>query len=344
MKSQTYKEIKDQYNRLEQTQKHLNESNMEIIEKYKKYGTIIYVGCGSSYCIAKSLSVATVMKLGKESFAISGGDLMQRIAEYRDALNNSLVVAISRSGATSEILLAFENLRKENINYETLSFSCRENQELARLSDYAIEMPWAFDKSVCQTSSVTNLYFAGMNLIARAAANDEMLESLSQLIISGNEFLSKTEETLAKIAGLDWDHGVILGDSEAAGICEEGALAFKEICQLPSNHYNLLDSRHGPIVMINAKTLVVMIISNINNDFELNLIEDLKKKKCTIVTVSGEALEISGTININVGFTLPYAVLGIPFINVVQMITSYKAELLNTDPDMPEGLDPWITL
>lgn len=34
------------------------------------------------------------------------------------------------------------------------------------------------------------------------------------------------------------------GDAELCGICEEGALTFKEICQVDSNYYHLLDARH----------------------------------------------------------------------------------------------------
>jgi fructoselysine-6-P-deglycase FrlB-like protein len=212
------------------------------------------------------------------------------------------------------------------------------------MSDHVIELPWAFDESVCQTSTVSNLYFAGMYVVANVGENDELKDSLCKMIEAGDEFITRNEGAWAKIAALGWDSGVTLGDSEIGGICEEGSLTFKEICQLPSNHYGLLDSRHGPIVVMNERTLVLAAINDVNCETEKALIRDMMGKNCTVVTVSDLPFELDGTVNFHVGEKLQYAALGLPFINTAQMITCYKAKERGVNPDQPDGLEPWITL
>lgn len=344
MSSLTYKEIKDQYKRLEKTYKYLQDKVEDVLNLYNNHSKIVFIGCGSSYSLAKSMAMATMTKLGKESVAVPAGDIMLRAKRYEKVVKDALVVAISRSGSTSEILNACDELKKGSIDFTLLSFSCREGKELAQISDCALELPWAYDESVCQTSAVSNLYYAVMYSIAEAAKDKIMIDSLKTVVEHGDKFINEIEPIVAKIAKKDWNCGVTLGDEVIGGICEEGALAFKEICQLPSNHYPLLDSRHGPMVMIDRNTIVIAALSESGNKYELDLIEDIKKKGATVVTVSAQPCEINDTTNLSFGMEIEYTVLGIMFINVVQLVTCYKAEQLGVNPDEPDGLDPWITL
>ncbi len=344
MNSLTYTEIKDQYSRLKKTKSYLQDKIEDISKLYSKHSKIVFIGCGSSYSLAKSMAMVTMTNLDKQSVALPAGDLMLRPDNYKNVCQDALIVAISRSGSTSEILKAYDEIKKENISFELLSYSCRVGKELAQRSDYALEIPWAYDESVCQTSAVSNLYYSTMYVTAKIAKNQKLEASLDAVVENGDAFLNAIEPTIAKIAKENWNCGVTLGDAEISGIAEEGALAFKEICQLPSNYYPLLDSRHGPMVMVDEKTLVIAALSETNNKYELGLIEDVKKKGAHIITVSAQPCEIAGTTNLSFGMDIDYEALGIPFVNAAQLATCYKAEHLGVNPDEPDGLDPWITL
>ncbi len=344
MKSQTYAEIKDQYNRLNTTLHYIDQKIGDTKHLFSKYPFVIYLGCGSSYYVAKSMAVSTMTALGKKAVALPAGDVLLRPKRYKELFDNALVVALSRSGSTSEILLACGEMEKAGSNFALLSFSCRTDQQLAKISSYAFEMPWAFDNSVCQTSSVSNLYFAPLYCISALSENSGLRQSLKRAVELGERFMTENEQAWKTIAEQDWNFGVTLGDAEIAGICEEGALAFKEICQLPSNYYPLLDSRHGPVVIMNEKTLVIAAISDVCSAYEKELIGDIKKRNCKIVTISDLPLHIEGTVNFCFGEKLEYPALGLPLINAAQMITCYKAQELNVDPDAPDGLDAWIKI
>ena len=249
MASKTYVEIKDQFNRMVKTENYLTSKLEEIEALVAQYETIVYIGCGSSYSLAKSLAAATMMHMDKKAAALPAGDIMLRPESYRGLIGGSLIVALSRSGSTSEVLLACEGLKAANIAFSLMSISCTEGKQVAKISDLALEMPWAFDHSVCQTSSVSNIYFAGMMIIAYLSDNKMLQADLLDIAALGSTVLDNNELEYERIAKLGWTTGVVLGDAEIIGIAEEAALAFKEICQLPSNQYPLLDSRHGPFVL-----------------------------------------------------------------------------------------------
>ena len=340
----TYNEIKDQYQRLSRTKNYL-ESELEGVKTLiNQHDFIVYVGCGSSYSLAKSYATTTMTMLHKKTMAVPAGDILLRPNTYLELFENALVVAISRSGTTSEIIMSMNLLKENNCKFSLLSICASEDKVLAKMSDLALELPWTFDKSVCQTSAVANFYFTGQYILANIAEKKNLLKALERILEVGEEFLNTNEEAFKRIAEGDWNFGVTLADAEIGGVTEEASLAFKEICQLPSNYYPVLDVRHGPIVVINEKTLVIMAINDVKSGLEHDLIQDLLKKKCLVVTVSDRPLDVDGTINFNIGEESTYNVIGLLLLNVAQMITYFKSMELNVNPDEPSGLDSWINL
>jgi fructoselysine-6-P-deglycase FrlB-like protein len=342
--SLTYKEIKDQYQRLSKTNQYLDERMNEIVTAIDAHDCVIYMGCGSSYSLAKSYAATTMTQINKKSMAIPAGDVLLRPAAYKILFENSLIVAISRSGATSEILMALKELKKEQVQFDLISISCTTQSPLSEMSHLALELPWTFDESVCQTSAITNMYYTGQYILAHCAKNEKMISALRNMLSDGDAFLERYENKCKEIADLPWDFGVTLADSDISGVCEEGSLTFKEICQLPSNHYPVLDVRHGPIVVFNEKTLILVAVSNVDSPLERNLILDLMKKNAKVITISDVPLPIEGTWNFHLGKPTHYCVLGMLLLNAAQMITYYKAMVLKVNPDEPTGLDAWINL
>ncbi len=164
------------------------------------------------------------------------------------------------------------------------------------------------------------------------------------MIDSGPGYINKYAEQIKGIAGRDWTHAVVLADGVVEGIAEEGALAFKEICQLPSNHYNLLDSRHGPAVLFNEKTLIIFFLSDPKDELQTNLVRDYLEKG-SVAVVTGSGADITAA---DLCIPLPKVkhreVLGIPFIFIPQLLSLEKAVKIGIDPDNPADLTPWIKL
>jgi fructoselysine-6-P-deglycase FrlB-like protein len=336
---QTIIEIHDTFKALKKTSDYLNASwgNVEAFFQGKK--RYVFLGCGSSYSLAKSMAFLCSMNLGVPSSAMAAGDILLHADRYQKLFDGAGVVLISRSGRTSELLLALEALAKNGCKVSVASLVCADGTPLGEKSDLCLSTPWAFDESVCQTRSVTNFYFMGAYLFARLAGDKAVMADLDKVIAEGPAFLAKAETFAEKLTPLPWNTVMILADAELEGIAEEGSLAFKEICQLPSNYYHMLDVRHGPMVLVNKETLV-MTAPVVGEGLEAGLIKDLRAKNAEMVTFS----DVWADAEISFGSKLSHTVRGIPFILLCQLISYKKAGAVGTNPDKPDGLDPWIKL
>ena len=343
--NKTSSEIFLQYEALQKSLKYLDDYNKNgsITTLLQSKRKIIFIGCGSSYSISKSAE-KSLRRYGKSDvYAFPAGDVLVNTEEYLTVFEDALIIVPSRSGQTSEIILAIEKLR-EKMDVAVLSISMVKDSPIGNLSEMALEFPWAFDESVCQTRNVTNLYTILLYMVGLLTTQPSLLDEIRQMADFGPSYMKQYAEQIKSLAGRDWTHAVVLADGVVEGIAEEGALAFKEICQLPSNYYNLLDSRHGPSVLFNEKTLILFFLSNPEDELQKNLVEDyLKKGSFTVLT--GEGMDSQ---DVDLCIPLPKVkhreVLGIPFIFIPQLLSLEKALKLGVDPDNPADLSPWIKL
>lgn len=341
----TYKEIMEQYRSMTQTKAYLDERISELSGCFdvKNYSSLIVLGCGSSYSLAKSFAQIANMHTSLPSTAMPAGDVLLHAPRYSKCFEGALVLAISRSGSTSEVLMALNALKAEGCRFTIASFTCRENSELSKISDIQLVFPWAYDNSVCQTRTVSCLYYAFAYLIARILHEVQLLAELDHVVATGEQFIQKIEPLMLKTAKEPWSHVIVLGDAEICGIAEEGALAFKEICQLPSNYYHLLDTRHGPMVLIQKDTLILAALGP-NNKLEQDFLRDMSQKTPYILAFSDKPADISGVQFITYDYEIGHIAKGLPFILICQLLSYHKALVRGTDPDAPTGLDAWISL
>lgn len=345
----TENEIFSQYESARKTYNYIL-SKADLINNLRKnynYKSITFIGCGSGYALCQSAEMSARINIGIPSTALAGGDLLVNMSCFESILKETLLVCPSRSGSTSEVVLSVKEI-KSKYSVPCIAICAVENSELSKLADLTLEIPWAFDESVCQTRTVTNLYIANLLLIAIIAENKKLIEEIWEAIKNGDKYIENNLQVLKDISAKDsWNKVVVLADCELQGIAAEGAIAFNEICQLPSNYYHLLDVRHGPMVLIDSKTLVIAACSSSGIEFQKDLIRDIKKLGATIIIVSNSK-EYFNDENVDVNIVIPnyinMAVTGIPFINIAQIISYYKALNIGINPDFPKGLNPWIKL
>jgi glutamine---fructose-6-phosphate transaminase (isomerizing) len=342
-----YREIKSQYTALRKTFDYITARKDELLIFYKNQSpkTLTYIGCGSSYYLCQSAEFSARVRFGKPATAMASGDLMLNYKSYLKTLEETLIIAPTRSGSTSEVLLALENIKSVQ-SVPVLAITCVVNTDLAKKADLTMELPWAFDESVCQTRTVTNLYMANLLILGYLCGDQRLIDDINLAINAGNSFIEEYEGKLKNIAEGDWHDVVVLADGEMQGIATEGALAFTEIARVPGRYYHLLDVRHGPMVLINNYTLVIMCLTSEGYEYQTALIADLVNKGATVITYSDILKDpISGVkLQISSGLKLEQAVRGIPFIFIAQALAYYKALQKGVDPDQPEGLDAWIKL
>jgi len=342
----TLNEIKGQYKALGQSIA-LMRREQDAIRLFFEHTTprkIVFTGCGSSFSLCCSVRSIASTRLDIPVYALASGDLWLNCESYAPLLKDALVVSLSRSGRTSELINAYKAVKALNLGTRFLSILCAEETPLEELSDMTLRFPWAFDQSVCQTRCVANLYAAGAMLIGVVSGDEKIALGFERVAALGEAFQGGADGRLRALAGMDWTHAVVLGDGPFDGLAEEGALAFKEICQLPSNYYHLLDVRHGPMVLIGEKTLVLAMVKSPACRHEQALIQDAVYKGARVITYANLPLAMPGTENFSLGEEVGPVAGGLGLVALCQLISYYKACELGCNPDLPDGLDPWIEI
>lgn len=301
-------------------------------------------GCGSSFMLSKSAAAVFAAFPDTAATAIPAGDYIADPQFWQDTVKGSIVIMLSRSGRTSEMVWAAQKI-KDTLGCPIVSINAELDNDITPMSDLELSLPWAHDNSVCQTRTVTNLY-AGMLLLAAAYAHDEKLGGSVHAAADANHaFQTEYRPTLEKLAEMDWNNAVVLADGPVCGIAEEGALAFTEICMLTGRYFHLLDYRHGPIVISGEKTLTLVLLRPGEEKLQSAMVRDVIAHGGTVVTVSEQSGNPYGAAaHIQITGIEDFAAWGIPFIYLAQMTALLKSVSLGGNPDQPTGLDAYISL
>lgn len=346
MKTKTEREIFQQHEALEKTYAYLLEHEEEIRSFFDRCGRkkIVFIGCGSSYMLAKSGQRMFGAAKGVSSAAIAGGDYLMCPNFYQECVRDSLVVVLSRSGKTSEMVRALEILKKQE-NCTVLAMTAAQPNDFSKYADLELTMDWCYDLSVCQTRTVTNFYLALSVLFCFYRQDTCTLESLRAVVRENEKFQEQNREQLCKVAERDWNQVVVLANGPFNGIAQEGALAFTEIAMVPGCSYSMLDYRHGPIVLNDRRTLTVVLLQQTEKELQRGLLADLKKRGGFVLAVGQGTKEFWGVdALIDVGKEWNSCAVGIPFLNTIQILAYEKAVRSGVNPDQPEGLDAYILL
>jgi len=349
MASKTYIEINNQYAAMKKTIALVSEKRAEFKAFFeaKNPDKIIVAGCGSSFQLSQAVAMSCGIHLGKAAFALPAGDLMLHMDQYAPLFEGRpMVITISRSGSTSEVLYALRILKEKYPELSSVCLACTEGSQIAAISDFVFEIPWAFDESVCQTRSVTNLYTTAMLTIAAAADDDAVFESYKDLAEGGDAYIAGMDELIKELGKENFANIAILADGEGSPIADEAALAFNEIAYTPSTFKHVLDVRHGPIVLFDDKTLVILKAEKEGLSYQQDLVKDLLKHGSTVLVVSDEELPAFEGVKAQICFgkALHSMATMAVILPVAQLMAYYHAVAINVDPDAPAGLNAWIKL
>lgn len=338
----TQQEVYSQPEALKKTLDYLLENREKITGFFRSHKgrRIVVMGCGSSAMLARSARMI-FEKSGEPVSSITGGEYLVKPESYAHLIKDSIVVILSRSGMTTEILRAARTM-SENSNAVFLSVTMKEENDLLPVCQLNLLMPWAYDHSVCQTRTVSNLYLTILLLQAFRSEDSKLEEAAIQAVEDSSVFLNENRALLENVAKRDFDRAVVLSDGPMGGIGEEAALAFTEISMLPGAHFGVLDYRHGPIVLHGPKTLTLVLLRPADNSYQQDMLEDLSKTGCILVTVGGEGE--NSQLNLPVKTVKDDCALGLYLIWTAQVLALAKALECGKNPDQPAGLDAYIAL
>jgi len=143
------------------------------------YAQTLFTGCGSTYYLSLAASALFQELTGRPARAVPGGELLFNpqtvLTEGR-----TLLVAVSRSGATTETVQAVEQFHRERRG-DVVVITNYGDQPLSKLADLAIVIEKGQEQSVAQTRSFASMYVAATALCALFAGREDLLEAMSSL-------------------------------------------------------------------------------------------------------------------------------------------------------------------
>ncbi|MHC3462271.1 SIS domain-containing protein [Streptomyces flavovirens] len=196
---------------------------------------VAIVGCGTSYYMAQAYAALREGSGQGESDAFAA-------SEFPSGRTYDRVVALTRSGTTTEVLELLTRLRGGT---RTVAVTADPNTPVPKVADDVVLLDFADERSVVQTRFATTaltLFRAHLGLHSDAVVRDAetaLAEPLPEGLLECTQFS-------------------FLGHGWTVGIANEAALKMKEASLSWTESYPAMEYRHGPISIATAGTATWM--------------------------------------------------------------------------------------
>ena len=214
------------------------------------------------------------------------------------AFKDTLVVGISQSGESPDIVGVLEEGRKQDV--PTLAITNAVNSPLARAAHAAVDICAGEEKAVAATKTYTAQLMVVAMLSAALAEDEERWKELESVsgIVSQTLALDETVRQRAERYRF-MDHCVVLGRGFNYATAFEWALKLKELAYVIAEPYSSADFQHGPVAIVSDGFPVLAVVPDgkVFDDL-MALLEDLvTEQRAELVVLSNEdrALDLART-------------------------------------------------
>lgn len=340
----SYYEIHEQKNELRQTLRYMRSKMTNLNQLYRGCGDIVFLASGSSYWMSLSAHKTMHVLTGRKTIAIKAGDVVLCSDEYEGLFESPLIICPSRSGYTSEVLLALEILRRKYSDLKVLSIVEFDESPLESTSDLCLKINWAKEESVCQTKSFSCLYLTSVLLASIFASKNELFYESERYLAEADILYQTHEEEIKKLIECNNFQEIIsLGCGRQYGVCIEGAYIITEMAQFSTNYYQLLEYRHGPIVTVENGSFIFVLSADNIDEYEESIIFDAQKYGAKVIVISG-AEKKYGDLSLHMGGHWSKEIIALHYAFIMQSFAYYLAEKLGRNPDNPGQLVQYIDL
>ncbi|MGB9991583.1 SIS domain-containing protein [Massilia sp. SM-13] len=225
---------------------------------------VVLTGAGTSAFIGECL-VPALLGAGLRAEAVPTTDLVSGPRQFLQPHVPTLLVSFGRSGSSPESVAAVKLADQLVDDVYHLVITCNADGELCQLSQgrsnaHVILLPDAtHDRGFAMTTSFTSMMLAAAGAFgvlapgatgASSAAADDVLETASPL--------------LEALVARRFRRVVYLGSNALRGLAREASLKLLELTdgQVVALFDSPLGFRHGPKTIVDANTLIVVLLSN----------------------------------------------------------------------------------
>ncbi|MES2349981.1 MAG: SIS domain-containing protein [Pseudomonadota bacterium] len=304
---------------------------------------IVLTGAGTSAFLGECLAPAMLGK-GWRAEAVPTTDLVSGPQRFLQAATPTLLVSFARSGSSPESLAAVTLSDQLVGEVYHLIITCNADGELYRMARargnaFAILLPDAtHDRGFAMTTSFTSMLLAaalafGVLAPGAAAASSAAADGL----------LASALPLLQSLVERRFKRVVYLGSNELLGLAREASLKLLELTdgQVVALFDSPLGFRHGPKTIVDADTLVVVLLSNDAHArrYDLDLLRELRNdgRAGRVLALSGRAEPEPGAavVTLQGMEDAGELALALPYILFCQSFALLQSLALGLRPDTP---------
>lgn len=313
------------------------------------YTDLLITGCGSSHHLAMCASLAWSAMFERPVIAVASSELAHFPEHYlaRDA--KPLVIAISRSGGTTEVKLAVERLQRE-YGARALALTTV-GGDVAGVCHAAIVFSECRERSVVMTQAFTCM-LAGLYFLADGATGSRNFIEIGQLPSLIDRALPSTEHITRTIADdLKINRFFFLGSGAMKGLADECALKMTEMALETALSYRTLEFRHGPKATLNSTDQVVIFPVAAEQPYLHTLVDEITATGARVLVIDGQAPKFADSRIANQIISQPrisnphFEVLRPAlYAHVGQLLAYWRAAARDLNPDAPRHLAHTVLL
>ena len=302
---------------------------------------VLFIGCGSTFYLSQVAASLFQSLTGVSAKACPSSELLLFPSMALTQPGRTLLVAISRSGTTTETLEAVNRFRNMG-GLAVWAISCYRESELAQCSDLALLAEPAHEQSIAQTRSFSSMLLLAKALAATIAGED--VSALDELPNALRQLVEQTEGLAQQLGGrVDLERIFFLGSGLQHGIANEAMLKMKEMSLTNSEAFHFMEFRHGPMSMANEQALVIGLVSEEARAHEERVLSQMRG-------LGAWTLGLNATTQPNchdaVRFSLAVPPWGLPalYLFPLQLMAFHRSINKGMDPDNPRNLEAVVSL
>jgi glucosamine--fructose-6-phosphate aminotransferase (isomerizing) len=308
-------------------------------------GTAYHAGMVAKYAIEKWAKVPVDVEIASEY-------------RYRDPIvdKDSLVIAISQSGETMDLLMAVRHAKAAGAR--VLAVCNTNSSTIPRESDAVLYTHAGPEIAVASTKAfltqIVAVYLIGLKLAqVRGTLDEKQVKGLynEMLELPGKvEQILETIEPLRELTRKFVKNNTVLflGRGIEYPVALEGALKLKELAYIHAEGFAGGELKHGPIALIEEGTAVIAILPTADehalDEKMLSNIQEVKARGARVIVIAPEGAEVIGAehiIRIPIASPLFQPVLA----TVPLQVFAYEiAVARGTDVDQPRNLAKSVTV
>ncbi len=341
----TYKEIYGQ----DVSFQAINDTLPEIFATLDKvfseeYDELIFTGCGTSLYLAQTSAHlwATYNKTPAKAVCCSE---LYFFPEVFLKGKKVLVLPITRKSYTTEVRMAIDKAHTFP-GVKSLAITCDKDSE--KYNDAFILSPETPEDSVIMTRSFTSMVYLAAIMAMYVGGKKDEIDAMSNYAEHATRLLKETDALAKKIIAEkpELNLFITLGQGVYYGVANECMNKMKEMGLSNSEAYFSLEYRHGPMSLVDDKTLLIMLAHPQTREDDVKLMRQMKSYGGVTLMigdgVSEDMPESDYKLELGTGYNAQQnaALIGL----IGQFLGYYIAEKKNIDADNPRHLTQAIVL